>query len=181
MDTESEWGQIQKCREVLIKQWRRRRCYSGRRRGYSPQGWSGPWIASTTRSRDISTGGNRGNGGDETWEYPPLEEAMGEAGLEGTRKSVTRRQNMVQQYIATRPILDLCERVTRRPGVRVYRRWWEQAGIDLEGERYPPPPYKDIGKNQSMGKELVEKLTKRETESSDVIAVVLGRTSTTQQ
>ena len=56
--------------------------------------------------------------------YPPLAEALGEAGLEGIRKSVTRRQNMVAQYIVTRPILDLCERATRRPGVRVSRRWW---------------------------------------------------------
>ena len=47
---------------------------------------------------------------DGIWEYPPLAEALGEAGLEGIRKSITRRQNMVTQYIATRPILDLCER-----------------------------------------------------------------------
>ena len=36
------------------------------------------------------------------------------------------------QYIATQPILDLCEQATRRPGARVSRRWWEQSGIDLE-------------------------------------------------
>ena len=39
------------------------------------------------------------------------------------------------QYIATRPIMDLCERSTRWPGARVSRRWWEQAGIYLEGEK----------------------------------------------
>ena len=38
-------------------------------------------------------------------------------------------------YIATRPILDLCERPARRLGARVYRRWWEQAGLDLEGAK----------------------------------------------
>ena len=70
-----------------------------------------------------------------SWAYPTLEEAMGEAGFEGIRKSVTRRQNRVAQYIATRPILDLCERFTWRPGARVYRWWWEQAGIDLEGAK----------------------------------------------
>ena len=53
----------------------------------------------------------------------------------GIRTSINRRQNMVAQYIATRPILDLCEQATRRPGVRMSRRWWEQAGIDLEGAR----------------------------------------------
>ena len=30
---------------------------------------------------------------DGSWDYPPLAEAMGEAGFEGIRKSVTRRQN----------------------------------------------------------------------------------------
>ena len=40
---------------------------------------------------------------------------------------------MVAQFIATRPILELCEQATRRPGVRVYQRWWEQTGIDWKG------------------------------------------------
>ena len=69
------------------------------------------------------------------WEYPPLAEAMEEAGFEGIRNSVTRRRNTVAQYIATRPIMDLCKRSTRWPGARVSRRWWEQAGIDLEGAK----------------------------------------------
>ena len=38
---------------------------------------------------------------DRSWAYPPLEEAMGEIGFEGIRKSVTRRQNTVVQYIST--------------------------------------------------------------------------------
>ena len=62
---------------------------------------------------------------DGSWDYPPLAETLGEAGLEGIRKLATRRHNTVAQYIATRPILDLCERDTRRPGARVYWRWWE--------------------------------------------------------
>ena len=74
----------------------------------------------------------QGNG---IWTYPLLEEAMGEAGFKGISKSVTRRQNMVAQYIATRPIMDLCERSTWRTGTRVSRKWWEQAGIDLEGRK----------------------------------------------
>ena len=60
---------------------------------------------------------------------------MGEAGFEGISKYVTRRQNIVAQYTATRPILDLCERSTRRPEARLSQRWWEQAGIDLEGAK----------------------------------------------
>ena len=57
---------------------------------------------------------------------------MGETGFEGIRKSVTRRQNTVVQYIATQPILDLYDSSTRQPGVRFSRRLWEQADIDLE-------------------------------------------------
>ena len=42
---------------------------------------------------------------------------------------------MVAQYIATRPILDLCARATQRLGTRVSRQWWEQEEIDLEKEK----------------------------------------------
>ena len=58
-----------------------------------------------------------------------------EAGFEGIRKYITRRQNTVAQYIVTRPTLDLCEWSARMPGDRVSRRWWEQAGIELEGAK----------------------------------------------
>ena len=56
---------------------------------------------------------------------------MIEAGFEGIRKSIMRRQNTVAQYIETRPILDLCVRVTQRLGERVSQQWWDQDGIDL--------------------------------------------------
>ena len=46
-----------------------------------------------------------------------------------------RRQNTVAQYIATRPILGLCERATQRVGERVSRRWWDQEGIDLKAAK----------------------------------------------
>ena len=72
----------------------------------------------------------RGGGGKCT--YPPLKEAMQEAGFEGIRKAFTRRQNTVAQYIVTRPILDPCERATQRVEARVSRRWWDQEGIDLK-------------------------------------------------
>ena len=57
------------------------------------------------------------------------------AGFEGIRKAVTRRQNTVAQYIATHPILDLCERSTQREGVRVSWRWWDQEGIVLKAAK----------------------------------------------
>ena len=65
-------------------------------------------------------------GGGGKWTYLPLKEAMREAGFEGIRKAVTRRQNTFAQYIATRPIMDLCERATQRVGARVSRQWWDQ-------------------------------------------------------
>ena len=70
--------------------------------------------------------------GDGRWEYSPLEEAMVESGFEEIRKSFTRRQNIIAQYIATRPILYLCECYTWHPGARVSRWWWEQVSIKLE-------------------------------------------------
>ena len=42
---------------------------------------------------------------------------------------------MVEKYIATRPIQDLCERATRRPVVRVSWRCWEQDRIYLKGAK----------------------------------------------
>ena len=58
---------------------------------------------------------------------------MAEAGFEGIRKYITKRQNMVAQYIAIQLILDICERSARKPGARVSWQWREQYGLDLEG------------------------------------------------
>ena len=57
---------------------------------------------------------------------------MREAGLTDIRKSIANRQNTVTQYIATRPILDLCEGARAREGAKVPMRWWDQADIDWE-------------------------------------------------
>ena len=51
------------------------------------------------------------------------------------RTSILQRQNTVARFIATRPILDLCEKSTWRPGARVARRWWEQTGTECKGAR----------------------------------------------
>ena len=45
---------------------------------------------------------------DGTWEFSPLGDAMRAAGLEEIETYVSRRQSTVAQYIATRPIIDLC-------------------------------------------------------------------------
>ena len=60
---------------------------------------------------------------------------MVESGFEGIGTYITRRQNTVAQYIATQPIMDLCERSARRTGARVSMRWWEQDGLYVEGEK----------------------------------------------
>ena len=60
---------------------------------------------------------------------------MAEADLQEVETYVSRRQSTVTQYIATRPIMDLCLAAKRRPGPRVATRWWEQEGLDLEGIR----------------------------------------------
>ena len=69
---------------------------------------------------------------DGEWKYPSLEGAMEEAGLTDIRTSILRRQNTVAQYIATRPLLDLCVGARAREGEKVTLRWWEQAGIDWD-------------------------------------------------
>ena len=57
---------------------------------------------------------------------------MKEAGFTDERTSINRRQNMVAQYIATRPLLYLWEGKTQRGRARVTLRWWDQKGIDWE-------------------------------------------------
>ena len=57
---------------------------------------------------------------------------MREAGLTEIRKSIANRQNTVAQYIATRPLLDLCKGARAREGARVPMRWRNQAEIDWE-------------------------------------------------
>ena len=65
---------------------------------------------------------------DRGWVYPALEYAMVEACFQEVDTSASFRQNTVVQYIATRPIMDLCLAVKRRPGPRLAMRWWEQEG-----------------------------------------------------
>ena len=69
-------------------------------------------------------------GRDGKWFYPSLAGALKEAGVVRARTLVLRRQNTVAQFIATRPILGLCEVAEQWRGTRVPQRWWEQSGID---------------------------------------------------
>ena len=78
------------------------------------------------------TGRQPQKGRDGKWHYPSLEGAMKEAGLTDVRTSINRIHNTVAQYIATQPLLDLCEGARQREGARVTLRWWDQSGIDWE-------------------------------------------------
>ena len=60
---------------------------------------------------------------------------MTEEGLQEADNYISSRQNTVAQYIATRPIIDLCLAKKRRLGPIVSIWWWEQEGLDLEGMR----------------------------------------------
>ena len=62
------------------------------------------------------------HGGDGTWIYPPLGEAVVEAGLQEIETYIDRFQNTVAQCIATRPIMDLCLELGRRTRARVSNR-----------------------------------------------------------
>ena len=59
------------------------------------------------------------------WVYPPLEDAMEEAGLQEVETYVSCCQIMVAQFIATRLIMDLYLADEQRPGTRVSKRLWE--------------------------------------------------------
>ena len=78
---------------------------------------------------------------------------MVEAGFKGIGKYITRRKNTVAQYIATQPIPELCERSDRRPGVRMYWRWWEQEGLDLEGKKKREAAAAESDGEETIGEE----------------------------
>ena len=98
------------------------------------------WVVSPTMERALSafiyeatrriTGRQPRRGRDGNWFYPSLMGSMKEAGFTDVRMSITRSQNMVAQYIATRPLLELCEGAKQQGGARVTMRWWDQKGIN---------------------------------------------------
>ena len=57
--------------------------------------------------------------GDGKWEYTSAEAEIVEAGFETMETYIRRRHNTVVQYIATRPLLDLCKAMGRKQGAWV--------------------------------------------------------------
>ena len=64
------------------------------------------------------TGRTPHRGRDGKWTYLPLAGAFKDAGIVRVMKLVLRRQNTVTQFVATRPILALCEGSERGGGHR---------------------------------------------------------------
>ena len=96
-------------------------------------GWSlGSFLHRVARRITRKKPMRRDEGGSE---YPPLTAAMDEVGFNETRIYIIKSQDMIAQYIVTRPILYLCKRSVQRPTAWVYQRWWEQEGINLPGKK----------------------------------------------
>jgi hypothetical protein len=67
------------------------------------------------------------------WIYPPiLDKVLEEVGLNPVEDYILKRQNTVADYIATRPIFDLCLDAERQSGSQSSRRWWEQVDRDFD-------------------------------------------------
>ena len=56
-------------------------------------------------------------------------------GMDEIGAYTSHHQNMVAQYIATSPIMDLCLAAERKPGLQLSRLWWEQPAMDILGIR----------------------------------------------
>ena len=64
-----------------------------------------------------------------------MEASRAGEGFETMEAYILQMHNTFAKYITTRLLMGLCEARKRMQGVRVGVRWWEQAGIDLEGAR----------------------------------------------
>lgn len=85
---------------------------------------------------------------DGTWTYPPLQEAMEKASLWPMREYVRRRQATVEDYIATRPIYNLCIAADAEPlpGSTSRLRWWNQD----HNEERPQDQQQDNGEQEQQ-------------------------------
>ena len=58
------------------------------------------------------------------WEYPDVSEALRIAGLHTIREHISRRLNKTAEYVATRPIFNLCINAEAQTGAAPNRTWW---------------------------------------------------------
>jgi len=68
---------------------------------------------------------------DSRWACPPILEVLLEAGLFSMEEYLSRHQNRIVDYVATRPIFQLCEESVRRLDSGASRRqfWWDQGNL----------------------------------------------------
>jgi hypothetical protein len=66
------------------------------------------------------------------WIYPPIDKALEEVGLWPIEKYIEKRQNTVADYVATRPIFELCTEAEWQSGSATSRRWWDQVNHNSE-------------------------------------------------
>ena len=64
--------------------------------------------------------------GEEVWECPLKEEAIEEVGMYPTWEYIRSCQAKIAEYIATRPIFELCNGAERMPGSSQSPRWRDQ-------------------------------------------------------
>ena len=62
-----------------------------------------------------------------------MEESLKGAGMWPMKEYIRRRQATIAEYIANRPIYELCTGSERMPGSSRFLRWWDQD-INREGE-----------------------------------------------
>jgi len=66
---------------------------------------------------------------EDRWVYPPIDEVLEEAGLYPIEVYINRCQNHLVDYVATRPLLELCLKCDRLDGSSRARLWWEQDNV----------------------------------------------------
>ena len=66
---------------------------------------------------------------EDRWYYPPIEEALEEAGLFPIKVYIDRRQNTLVDHVATRPLLGLCLDCDKLDGSSRAQLWWEQSNV----------------------------------------------------
>ena len=98
--------------------------FRGRDVGPDPPDVSGPvQLSSQGCAKDHRESAEEAGG----WDLGLSSTGGGNGGsrIRGDRVNVTRRQNTFAQYLATQPIMDLCEQSVWRKGAWVSWRWWD--------------------------------------------------------
>jgi hypothetical protein len=61
------------------------------------------------------------------WVYPPMGNAMQEAGFYTMSEYISGRQNYLVDYVTTSPILKLCQDAIRPERMKRQLFWWDQT------------------------------------------------------